>query len=90
MISASKSFAIHEIINRYFKNDQDARLLVQEIEQVIDDRFQSEKSILATKSDISEIRIEIKDTKAELLKWMIILFAPFYVGLIVFLVKQFL
>jgi len=39
--------------------------------------------MIATKQDLSE-------TKAELLKWMIILFAPFYVGMIVFLVKQFL
>lgn len=38
---------------------------------------------------VSEIEANISETKAELLKWMIVLFAPFYVGIIVFLVKQF-
>jgi len=39
---------------------------------------------------VSEIEAKISETKAELLKWMIVLFAPFYVGIIVFLVKQFI
>jgi hypothetical protein len=36
-----------------------------------------------------QLETKIAESKAELLKWMIILFAPFYVGMIVFLVKQF-
>ena len=39
---------------------------------------------------VPEIESKISETKAELLKWMIVLFAPFYVGIIVFLVKQFI
>ena len=46
--------------------------------------------MLATKEDIFQLRVELKEQKADLLKWMIVLFAPFYIGMIVFLIKQFL
>ena len=42
-------------------------------ESVIDVRFQSERDRLATKEDLA-------NAKSEILKWMIILFAPFYVA----------
>ena len=61
--------------------ETEAKTLTEFIE--VKDSFEQEKSHLATKQDISE-------AKAELLKWMIVLFAPFYVGMIVFLVKQFM
>jgi hypothetical protein len=49
----------------------------------IEGRFLSERERLATKEDIA-------NAKSDILKWMVVLFAPFYVGMIVFLVKQFL
>ena len=61
----------------------EAKTLTEFIEVKVKDSFEQEKSHLATKQDISE-------AKAELLKWMIVMFAPFYVGMIVFLVKQFM
>ena len=82
MITSSQSFEIYEILNRYFKNEKDAKALVKEIESVIDTRFQGERDRLATKEDVANV-------KSEILKWMIVLFAPFYVGMIVFLIKQF-
>ena len=82
MITASQSFEIYEILNRYFKNEKDAKALAKEIEGVIDTRFQGERDRLATKEDIANV-------KSEILKWMIVMFAPFYVGMIVFLIKQF-
>ena len=82
MITASQSFAIYEILNRHFKNEQDAKLLVKEIENVIEERFHAERDRLSTKEDIA-------NAKAEILKWMIVMFAPFYVGMIVFLIRQF-
>ena len=83
MITATQSFAIFEILNRHFKNEHDAKLLVKEIENVIEGRFQAERDRLSTKEDVA-------NAKAEILKWMIVMFAPFYVGMIVFLVKQFM
>ena len=82
MITASQSFEIYKILNRYFKNEKDAKALAKEIEGVIDTRFQGKRDRLATKEDIANV-------KSEILKWMIVMFAPFYVGMIVFLIKQF-
>ena len=67
----------------------------------VEEKIAEKKDMLATKEDIhqlkieivqlrEELRVEMKDQKAEILKWMIVLFAPFYIGMIVFLIKQFL
>ena len=90
MITASQSFEIYEIQHRNFKNEADAKALVKEIESVIENRFLSERDRLATKEDIAKVESKISEAKADILKWMIVLFAPFYIGMIVFLVKQFL
>lgn len=56
----------------------------------MEEKFAEKKDILATKEDIFQLRVEMKEQKADILKWMIVLFAPFYIGMIVFLMKQFL
>ena len=67
----------------------------------VEEKIAEKKDMLATKEDIHQLKIEIvqlrenlrvemKDQKAEILKWMIVLFASFYIGMIVFLIKQFL
>ena len=59
------------------------------IEQVIYNKFQSEKDRLATKENIAHLETKIIQSKSDILKWLIVLFLPFYVGMIVFLIKQF-
>lgn len=63
----------------------------------LDEKIAEKKDTLATKDDIHQVKenilqlkADIKDQKAELLKWMIVLFTPFYIGMIVFLTRQFL
>jgi hypothetical protein len=67
--------------------EKEAKILVEYVESKIDNqtekRISEYQKVLASKQDLAE-------TKAELLKWMIVLFAPFYVGMIVFLIKQFI
>jgi hypothetical protein len=77
--------------------ESEAKLIAEYIDQKVDHTFDIAKDQLATKSDTNRIDISIADVhakiteaKADLLKWMFVLFAPFYVGLIVFLIKQFL
>ena len=48
---------------------------VREIEVVVDTKFDSKKEVLATKEDISLVRIDLKEQKAELIKWMFIFWA---------------
>ncbi len=66
-----------------------AKSLVQYVEAKVDKRLEDKTNVFSTKEDIAKLETKIAESKAELLKWMIILFAPFYVGMIVFLVKQF-
>lgn len=81
--------------------ENEAKTLVEYVENKIETQTNKKSDenlkILATKQDIAETKeqinatkAQIAETKAELLKWMIVLFAPFYVGMIVFLIKQFL
>ena len=55
-MTATQSFKIYEILQRHFKNDADAKIVVNEIEEVIDQKFEKEKKYLSTKEDIFLIR----------------------------------
>ena len=77
MITTSQSFKIYEILQRYFKNDADAKALVGEIEQVIDNRFLAERDRLATKEDLSSLEAKMEKNFKDQLKWMIILMFGF-------------
>ena len=70
--------------------ETEAKAVTEYIEVQVTDKFETEKKYLATKEDIAIVRKEIAESKADLLKWMIVLFAPFYIGMIVFLVKEFM
>ena len=59
MISASQSLKIYELLNRNFKNEEDAKSLVTEIEAVIEGRFQMERDRLATKEDLAKMETRI-------------------------------
>jgi len=45
---------------------------------------------LEMQSDTAKLEAKIAESKADTLKWMIVLFAPFYIVMIVFLIKQFI
>jgi hypothetical protein len=41
----------------------------------VDNKFEAEKDLLATKDDISIVRLEIKETKTGMIKWVFAFFA---------------
>ena len=59
MITATQSFKIYEILNRNFRNEDDAKAIVAEIESVIENRFQVERDRLATKEDLAKMETRI-------------------------------
>ena len=73
-----------------------AAKLTDYVANKVSKRFEAEKEPIASKQDILELQIavsqlqdeQVKSSK-ELLKWVIILAIPVYVGLIVLLVKAF-
>ena len=82
-MNATASLPLFNITSEFIKDNEKARAFVLKINQAIDNKFNEEKRHLATKIDLSEL-------KADLLKWHIALFLLFYIGMIVFLVKNFL
>ena len=95
-MTTRKSFRIYEVLQRHFKNSDDAKIVVQEIEQIIETKIENKTNILATKGDLALL-------KEELLKLQIAVEKRFYnsilwivgtgvaiVGLIFSIIKLFL
>ncbi len=95
-MTTTQSFRIYEVLQRHFKNSDDAKIIVQEIEQIVETKIENKGNTLATKSDIALL-------KEDLLKFQIDVEKRFYnsvlwtvgtgigvVGLIFSIVKLFL
>lgn len=53
-MSFEQSIRLFQIVNKHFKNEDDGRILVAEIESVVDQKVESKFPILATKKDIQK------------------------------------
>jgi hypothetical protein len=67
-MTATQSLKIYEILHRHFKNDADAKTVVQEIEVIIDNKFEKERNILSTKEDIAILRQDFLKSQLEIEK----------------------
>lgn len=76
MITANQSFRLYELFFPIVKSEAKTKEIIQTIEEVIDTKFTSEKDRLATKDDILELKIEMKEQKSEIIKWMFL----FWIG----------
>jgi len=63
MITSSQTFKLYEVLQKHFKNADDAETVVQETEGRIDTRFQSEKDRLATKADFVDLKTELAQAR---------------------------
>jgi hypothetical protein len=54
------------MLNKYFQNEEDARTLASGIEEMVNQRFQSEKERLATKMDVMELKGDIMQLKVRM------------------------
>jgi hypothetical protein len=80
MVTASQTLKMYELLNKHFKNTEDAKTLVAGIEDIIDEKFNSEKDRLATKEDIFCLKRDITSLETRMeqgfkdqLKWLIVL-----------------
>jgi hypothetical protein len=79
---------------RYVESKVDKRIEDRQSEYVLEkdkDKLLTKADAMAlfsSKEEIARLEGKVSETKAEILKWMIVLFAPFYVGMIVLLVRQ--
>ena len=75
-MTAQQSLQIYEILNRYFKNDVDAKQLTQQIEIAIEKKVEDSKIELATKKkDLLELKVDLADrinkSKTETIIWIV-------------------
>jgi hypothetical protein len=67
-MTTTQSFKIYEILQRYFKSDADAKIVVSEIEHIIESKFDSEVKQLATKEDILAMRLDFEKIRVDIEK----------------------
>lgn len=66
MTTFSQTFRIYEMFNKYFKNEDDAKIVASGIEEMVNQRFQTEKERLSTKMDIMELKGDISQVKVRM------------------------
>ena len=54
------------MLNKHFRNEDDAKAVASGIEEMVNQRFQSEKDRLATKMDIMELKGDISHVKVRM------------------------
>lgn len=70
-MTTTQSFKIYEVLQKHFKNDADAKTIVAEIEQIVENKISKEKEIIATKEDISRLEVKLETRFNQLIMWMV-------------------
>jgi hypothetical protein len=65
-MNAAQTLEIYKILNFHFKNEDSATKVVQDIQLIIDQKFEEKKDVLATKEDIMRLENKMNDQ----LKWV--------------------
>lgn len=55
-MTTTQSFRIYEVLQRHFKNSDDAKIIVQEIEQIVETKIENKGNTLTTKGDIALLK----------------------------------
>jgi predicted ribosome-associated RNA-binding protein Tma20 len=58
-MTTTQSFRIYEVLQRHFKNSDDAKIIVQEIEQIVETKIENKSNTLATKGDIALLKEDV-------------------------------
>ena len=70
-MTVQQSFKIVALLNRYFKNEDDAKLVAIELENVIDSKFLDEKGRLASKEDVMNLELKMEKNMKDQTRWML-------------------
>lgn len=60
-MTAPQSLKIYEILRKHFNNAEGAKIVVQEIEQIVEAKIESKKEILSTKEDLLVTKQDLID-----------------------------
>lgn len=67
-MTAAQSLKIYEILGKHFSSTEDAKIVVTEIEQIIETKLIEKKDVLATKEDLLKVQLSIKDLQIDMEK----------------------
>jgi len=70
-MTATQSLKIFEILQRHFKSSEDAKLVVREIEEIVEEKINTKKDILLTKDDKVDLIDRIYKAKVETIIWIV-------------------
>lgn len=62
----TSSIKISELLNRYFKNESDSKILVEQIDQMMSDKVESKTKGFASKAEVEFFRKDLDIMKIEL------------------------
>jgi hypothetical protein len=54
---------------------KEAAKVIQLLESKAEEKFAEKKELLATRQDITSVRLELRETKSDIIKWMFIFWA---------------
>ena len=86
-MTATQSLKIYEVLHRHFKSDADAKIVVEQIEQIVEAKVDTKKDILLTKEDKVELLNRIDNSFKWLVGIMITLFG-LTITIMFFLIKS--
>ncbi len=74
-MTSAQSFKIYEILQKHFNNADDAKIIVQEIEQIVENKVEAKKDVLSTKEDLLNMKADLIDrihrAKMETIIWIV-------------------
>lgn len=70
-MTSSQSFKIYEVLSKHFNNPEDAKTVVQEIEQIVEEKISAKKDILLTKDDKIDMIDRMHRAKIETIIWIV-------------------
>ena len=65
-MTVHQPYRIFEIFHRYFNNSEDARVVVEELEQIVSSRFENDKKEFSSKSDISILQKDMDGMRKDM------------------------
>jgi uncharacterized Zn finger protein len=66
-MTSAQSFKIYEILQKHFNNAEDAKIIVQEIEQIVENKVEAKKDVLSTKEDLLNVKTDLLNVKQDLI-----------------------
>jgi hypothetical protein len=70
-MTVTQSLKIYDILNKHFKNEEDARIVIQQIEEIVEAKVENKKDILLTKEDKIDLIDRINKSKLETIIWIV-------------------